>query len=139
MSEGLGKMVSVHPVAPSAVQRVIVVAVFSFVFFLGTFFAFLFSGRAVFFLLSTGFLVIYVLTMVGWFALRRLELRIFERGLSFRKVTVGWERIERVERVPKKGIRLILAGGSPLALPESISDIDKIEAFVLSRVSNGAL
>lgn len=135
-SESLGKLVSVHPVASSAVQRVIVVAVFSFLFFVGTFFAFYLSGRTVFFLLSTGFLVIYVLTMLGWFALRRIEVRLFEDGLIFKKAAIRWETIDKVERMPKKGVRLDLVAAAPLVLPESLSDIDKIEAFVRSRLSN---
>ena len=137
-SESLGKQISVHSVASAAVQRVIVVAVFSFIFFLGTFVAFYLSGRAVFFLLSTGFLVIYVLTMLGWFALRRMELRIFEEGLTFKKASVRWEGIELMECLPKKGIRLTMTDRPPVMLPESLSDIDKIESFLRSRLSNPA-
>lgn len=137
-SDKLGNLISVHPVSPAAVLRVIVVAVLSFVFFMGTLVAFYSSGRAVFFLLSSGFLVIYVLTMIGWFALRKIELRIFEGGFVYKKSTVSWNQIESVERVPKKGLRIQVSGHLPVMVPESLSDLNKIEAFVISRKGSGA-
>lgn len=132
-SDNLGNLISVHPVSPAAVLRVIVVAVLSFIFFMGTLVAFYASGKAVFFLLSSGFLVIYVLTMIGWFALRKIELRIFEGGLAYKKSTMSWEEIESAERLPKKGLRITLSGRPPITVPESLSDIDKIEAFIGSK------
>lgn len=137
MPESLGKVVAVHGIAPTAIMRVVVVAALSFVFFIGTFVAFYISQRAIFFLLSSGFLVIYVLTMLGWFALRRNEVRIHEGGLLVRKTSITWDSISKVERVPNKGLR-IETGGRSVSISESLAGLDAIEAEITRKISGPA-
>lgn len=134
----LGRMVSTHRISGAAVQKVAVVAALSFTFFLGTLVAFYASGRTVFFLLSGGFLAIYVFTMIGWFTLKKTELRLLDGGLTYRKASVSWDVIEALERIPGRGLRINVVDGPAILVAESISDLDEIEAFIRSRKARTA-
>jgi type IV secretory pathway VirB6-like protein len=59
--------------APSPVhmQRAAFTAVLSFLFFLGMMFAYYILQSTIYFLLATAFLIVYVLTMISLYRLRR--------------------------------------------------------------------
>lgn len=93
----LGKLVSVHGIAPAFLQRAVIVAVMSFVFFLATLLAFYAWQKLGYFLLSTAFLIVYIVTMFSWVMVRKSVLRIYENGISYKNFKARWEEIERVD------------------------------------------
>lgn len=60
-----------HPVTHVAKQRAAFVAVLSFLFFLSMMFAYYIRQSLLYFLLATAFLIVYVITMISLFRLRR--------------------------------------------------------------------
>lgn len=132
-SRNLGKLESIHGVAPLTLQRVAIVAVLSFVFFLAMLVAFYVRQHLGYFLISTGFLVVYVLTMIGWIAMRRHEFRIHENGISHSKFESTWDEISSVEMVPKKGLRVTRSDGNSAIIVESFADFDSIVSAVRQR------
>ncbi|MET0753698.1 MAG: hypothetical protein ABWZ66_10015, partial [Pyrinomonadaceae bacterium] len=93
-TQNLGKLESVHGIAPAYMMRALVVASLSFVFFLVMLVGFYIRQNIGYFLLSTAFLVVYVLTMFGWLAQRRKVLRIYENGFSYKKFAASWDEID---------------------------------------------
>jgi len=59
------------PMAPAQLQRAVFIAVLSFLFFLAMMFAYYIRQSAVYFLLATAFLIIYLLTMFSFVRMRR--------------------------------------------------------------------
>src|SRR4051812_37140569 len=102
-AEKLGKIISVHGIAPAYLQRTVIIAVLSFLFFLVTLVMFSMWKNFLYFFLSTAFLIVYLLTMFGWFFLRKNLLKIYEHGFTYRKFTVRWDEIEAVETSSKNG------------------------------------
>jgi len=59
------------PMSSAQVQRAAFVAVLSFMFFLAMMFAFYIRQSMLYFLLATGFLVLYLITMASFLRLRK--------------------------------------------------------------------
>lgn len=59
------------PISPAQLQRAAFVAVLSFLFFLAMMFAYYIRQSALYFLLATAFLVVYIVTMISFVRLRR--------------------------------------------------------------------
>lgn len=59
--------------SPSQLQRAIFIAVLSFLFFLAMMFAYYIRQSALYFLLATAFLFVYIVTMISFVRLRRSE------------------------------------------------------------------
>ena len=78
-------IVSMHTTSPAYMQRAAIVAAVSFVFFLLTLLAFYVRQQIGYFVLSTAFLVVYLLTMISWVIRRRAAVRLHEGGLKYRK------------------------------------------------------
>lgn len=57
--------------SPPQLQRAIFIAVLSFLFFLAMMFAYYIRGSALYFLLATAFLFVYIVTMISFVRLRR--------------------------------------------------------------------
>lgn len=133
MSEtNLGKLESVHAIAPANLQRAVIVAVLSFVFFLGTLLAFYVRQNIGYFLLSTAFLLVYILTMFGWIMLRKNVLKIYENGFSYKKFSARWREIETVS-ARGKSFEIIKTGGEKIVLSEAIEGIEQILALINAR------
>jgi membrane protein YdbS with pleckstrin-like domain len=60
-------------ISPSQLQRAIFIAVLSFLFFLAMMFAYYIRQSALYFLLATAFLLVYIMTMISFVRLRRAE------------------------------------------------------------------
>ncbi len=60
---------------PAQLQRAVFIAVLSFLFFLAMMFAYYIRQSALYFLLATAFLIIYLITMVSFVRLRKSEDR----------------------------------------------------------------
>src|SRR5215468_5745159 len=89
-----GRLLAVHPVASIYVQRAVFIGILSFLFFLATMFAFYLRQNFLYFLLSTAFLIVYLITMFSWFMQRNLAVKIYENGLDCRKRFIKWDEIE---------------------------------------------
>ncbi len=59
------------PMAPAQIQRAVLIALLSFLFFLTMMFAYYIRQSALYFLLATAFLIIYLITMVSFVRMRR--------------------------------------------------------------------
>ena len=134
----LGRLESVHGIAPAYLQRAVVVAVLSFAFFLAMLIAFYLRQKLGYFLLSSGFLVIYILTMFGWLMLRRSALKIYEHGFSYRKFAARWTAIEAVETT-RKGAKLSCEirgkDGQKTILTDAIADAERVAEKIRARVA----
>lgn len=57
--------------SPAHLQRAVFIAVLSFLFFLAMMFAYYIRQSALYFLLATAFLIVYLVTMISFVRLRR--------------------------------------------------------------------
>ena len=116
----LGRVVAVHPVAAAYQQRAVFIAVLSFLFFLGMMFAFYIRQSALYFLLATAFLIVYVVMMFSWFTQRKSIVRVLEGGVEYKNRSLRWADIAsitddgRIVINPKQG--------KPIELPVTISE-----------------
>ena len=123
--QSLGKLVSVHPTAPIYMQRAVFIAMLSFIFFLAMMFAFYVLHSLIYFLLSSAFLVIYLVTMFGFLAQRRSVLSIFEHGIIYKKFASRWEDIESVESSKSHTYEIRKASGEIAVLSSALADVDQ--------------
>jgi len=78
----IGRLISVHPIAPIYVQRAVFIAVLSFLFFAAMMLAFYVRQSFGYFLLATGFLFVYLVTMSSWFTMRKKVVEPSKMDLS---------------------------------------------------------
>ncbi len=114
----LGRLVAVYGIAPAYLQRAIFLAVLAFLFFLAMIFAFYIRQSLLYFLLSTAFLIVYLLTMFSWVMQRRASVEVYENGLKYRKNELLWPEILEV----KADGEIIPAKGKPFNIPSTIKD-----------------
>jgi hypothetical protein len=135
--EKLGKLISVHMIAPAFLQRAVIVAVLAFLFFLVTMTMFSMWRNFLYFFLATAFLLVYLATMFGWLMLRKNILKIYENGLTYRKSTVRWSELERVETQTHNGkttYRIHKAKGEPIVLSDALYELEKAVALIAARI-----
>jgi hypothetical protein len=135
--ENLGKLVRVHPIAPAFLQRAVIIAALSFVFFLVTLGMFSMWQNFLYFFLSTGFLIVYLLTMFGWLMSRKNILKIYENGFTYRKFTTHWNEIEALEETNKNGkisCEIRKAKGEKIVLTDSIYEADKAIVIIKTMI-----
>lgn len=125
MAEKLGNIVSVHGIAPATLQRTVIVAALSFLFFLVTMVMFSMWKNFLYFFMSTAFLIVYALTMFGWLRLRKNTLTIYENGMKFRKFSAVWSEIEAVRKTDDATYEISKAGGEKIVLSDSFYEIEK--------------
>ena len=134
----LGKVVGVYAIAPAYIQRAVVIAVLSFVFFLVTLGMFSVRQNFLYFFLSTAFLVTYLFTMFGWLMSRKNILKIYENGLTYRKFTARWDEIEMVE-TNKNGAKINCEiqtkKGEKITLTESIQGVGQAIELIESKIN----
>lgn len=123
-SRNLGKVQSLHAVAPIHVQRAAIVAVLSFIFFLAMLVMFSYRRQVGYFILATAFMAVEIFTLLGLFNQRRNVLKIFEKGLCYKKQCLAWDEIESLEATPKSGISVIKKDGARLVLPATLYELD---------------
>src|SRR5215207_1506632 len=100
-AENLGKLINVYSIAPSFLQRAVIIAALSFIFFLTTLAMYSLWRNFLYFFLSTAFLIVYLATMFGWLMMRKNLLKIYENGLTYRKFAARWNEIETLETTKK--------------------------------------
>lgn len=112
----LGRLIAVHPIAPAALQRVVFIAVLSFLFFLGMMLAYVLRQEIGYFLLSTAFLVVYLGTMYSFIKGRKKTVELYEKGLFTAGRIVRWADITAVD---EQG-NIITSTGRPIMVPMSL-------------------
>ncbi|HMS42844.1 MAG TPA: hypothetical protein PKE69_21625 [Pyrinomonadaceae bacterium] len=130
----LGKLVRIHPISPAVLQRAVIVAMLSFLFFLATMIGVYTSQKLGFFLLSTAFLIVNIFTMFGLLSARKNVLNVYENGFSYKKFKTRWDEIERIEvkmthrpfKGGKIGYKIIKKNDENIFLDESIHDINRV-------------
>lgn len=130
----LGKLVRIHPVSPVVMQRAVIVAMLSFLFFLATMIGVYTTQKLGFFLLSTAFLIVNIFTMFGLLSARKNVLQVYENGFSYKKFKTRWDEIEKVEvktlRRPlsggKIGYKVTKKDGENIVFDESIHEISRV-------------
>ncbi|MGC2236643.1 MAG: hypothetical protein WA584_10810 [Pyrinomonadaceae bacterium] len=138
----LGKLESTHGIAPAYMMRAVVVASLSFVFFLLMLAGFYIRQNVGYFLLSTAFLVVYVLTMFGWLAQRRKVLKVYENGFSYKKFAASWDEIDSIDVKTVKraaggaelNCEVTKTGGDKVILSEVIHDCAKVVGRISAEI-----
>lgn len=128
-SQNLGRLVAIHGIAPAYLQRAVFVVVLSFMFFLAMMFAYYVRQSLVYFLLSSAFLIIYILTMISWILQRRSVIEVFENGFRHKNRSISWPEISGVDENGTVGID----GGKPITIPKSITDFEGFIKLIRSR------
>ncbi len=121
----LGPSVSQYTTSPANLQRAAIVSVVSFAFFLAMLAAFYLRQQIGFFLLSTGFLVVYIITSIGWVLQKRNFVTIYENGISYRKFRAVWDEIQSVT-AGKNGLEIASSRRDKIIIPTSMSGYNEI-------------
>jgi uncharacterized membrane protein YobD (UPF0266 family) len=136
MSElNLGKLQAVYGIATRLIQRAVIVSVLSFIFFLAMMVAFYLRQNIGYFLLSTAFLLVYLLTMFGWLWMRKNIVKIYENGFTYKKNVIGWSEIKTVALDEKRRCEIEKTDGEKIVLPETIQDVEQIAGRIKSEIS----
>ncbi len=115
----LGRLETVHVIAPAYIQRAVFIAVLSFMFFLAMMFAFYVRKHILYFFLSSAFLIVYLITMFSFVMQRKANVEIYENGFKHRKNIVLWNQITDVS---DKG-EVSVNNGKVITIPQTISDL----------------
>jgi hypothetical protein len=129
----LGRLVSSHSTSPVYLQRAAIVAVVSFVFFLATLIVFYIRRQIGYFLLSTGFVVVYIFTLIGWVMQKRNVVGIYENGLKYRKFLAAWEDIVSVT-ANNEGLEIVNNKREKTLIPSSVTGYGQIVRAVKQGV-----
>jgi len=127
----LGRLIAVHPISPAHLQRAVLLAILSFIFFMSMMFAFYLLKNLVFFLLATAFLMIYLATMYSFITGRKKTVEVFENGLRIGKTSAIWSDVESVDDTA--GIQL--TNGKKLEIPRSICEREVLMTLVRGNLS----
>ena len=131
-NKNLGKLVSVYAMAPAHLQRAVFIVILSFVFFLIMMIAYYVRQSLLYFLLSSAFLVIYVITLISWAMHRRNVVAVHENGINYRGRSVEWSEIKSVDDNGTVSINT----GKPIILPKMLDRSDELIHFVREQSKN---
>lgn len=126
----LGPLISTHGTSPVFLQRAVIIAILSFLFFIITLLFFYIQRELMYFVMSTAFLVIYILTMIGWVMQKRNVVAIHENGIAYRKFSSTWDEIKSVTADPKTGIRIVKLSGDSTVIGRSIAGVNEIASTI---------
>jgi hypothetical protein len=129
----LGKLVAVHSTSPAFLQRAAIVAALSFLFFLVALIFYLVWQSFLYFVLASGFLIVQVFTMIGWWLQRRNNVRLYENGMTHKKDTVFWADVTGVSLEPSTGLKVELADTGQLTIPTVTEGLSRIAAYIDSK------
>ena len=121
----LGRLLSTHSTAPAYLQRAAIVAAVSFVFFLAMLVAFYVRQQIGYFLLSSGFLIVYIFTLIGWLMQKRNLVRVHENGLKYRKFSAAWHEITSVT-ANAYGLEIASGARGKARIPPSVNGFEQI-------------
>jgi hypothetical protein len=129
MPEGrkdLGKLVGIYGASAASLQRAAIVAIVSLAFFLAMLAIFYVRQQLGYFMLSSAFLALYVITMIGIWMQKRNTVKIYENGFSYKKFTAAWSEISRVEADRRSGIAVTKTKGDTVIISPSITGQNEI-------------
>ena len=126
----LGPLISIHGISPVFLQRAVIIAILSFLFFIITLLFFYIQQELMYFVMSTAFLVIYILTMIGWVMQKRNLVTIHENGIAYRKFAATWDEIKSVTADSRSGITIVKLGGDSTVIGRSIAGVNEIAATI---------
>ena len=130
----LGPLISTHGTSPVFLQRAVIIAILSFLFFIITLLFFYIQQELMFFVMSTAFLVIYILTMIGWVMQKRNLVTIHENGVAYRKFAATWDEIKSVTADSRSGITIVKLGGDSTVIGRSIAGVNEIAATIREQL-----
>ena len=130
----LGKLIAVHSTSPAFLQRAVIVAVLSFLFFLLTLIFYLVWQSFLYFMLATGFLIVQLFTMIGWWMQRRNAVSIYSNGIVYRKRSILWNEITSAE-MKDASLGIQLSSGRVVSLPSSIERLDRLHGYIRERMA----
>ena len=130
----LGKLISVHAIQPVYVQRAAFVVILSFIFFLLSMFIYYIRQSALYFLLATAFMGIYIITMISWVLQRKRVVELHENGIRFRGRPVPWAAIREV----RDDQHLDLKTGKSIVLPQTLNGLEELMASIRRGVAGSS-
>lgn len=133
--QDLGKLQSVHGIAPAYLQRAAIIVILSFIFFLAMLIAFSLRQNIGYFLLATAFLIVQLATLFGWITQKRTEFKIFENGFTYRKHTWKWSEIESVSAKSGGAYEIKKSTGEKISLTETILHVESIINRIRAEIS----
>jgi len=129
----LGKIQSIHALSRAYSQRVVIVAGCALLFFSAMLMAFAVRQWFGYALLAVGFLVVEILTLVGWISHRGAEFTVYEEGFAYKDQICRWEDIESIYSTTEPGLfgkrlkcEIQIFGGEKIEVPDTISDLDGV-------------
>ena len=139
----LGRLKTVHGIAPLYLQRAIFISSLSFLFFLLMLIGFYVRQNIGYFLLSTAFLIVYLFTMFGWMAARRSVLTVYEEGFTYKKAICRWDEIETMEgRMESRlvggekiSFEIRKTNGEKIYLTESIENVQGVIELIDAKLA----
>ena len=131
----LGKLIAVHSTSPVFLQRAAIVAALSFLFFLVALIFYLVWQSFLYFMLATGFLIVQLFTMIGWWMQKRNAVSIYSNGIFYQKRSIFWNEVRRVEIKDDLSLSIELSFGDSISLPSSIQGIDRVQSFIQERMA----
>lgn len=139
----LGKLESVHGIAPAFLQRAAIIVVVSFIFFVAMLIAFSIRQNIGYFLLGTAFLIVQLFTLFGWVMQKRTELKLFENGFTYKKQNCNWDEIESMSvrdgngllSGGKIGCEIKKTNGEKIVLSEAIHDINGVVRRISAEIA----
>jgi len=132
--KNLGRIVAIHGVQAAYLQRAVFIVVLSFLFFLGTMVVFYLQQGFVYFLLSTAFLIIYVVTLFSWFMQRKNVVKIYENGIEYRKYSCLWSEIQSIAAGEKNTVEIRTKAGGRFAISSVITNLDQIISTIQTKI-----
>lgn len=135
--KNLGRLITSHSTSPVFLQRAAIVAVVSFVFFLAMLVAFYIRQQVGYFLLSSGFLVVYVFTLIGWVMQKRNVVGVYENGLKYRKFTAAWDEIQSVT-ANSEGLELTKSKHERVLIRPTVTGYEQIVRAVRNGVEQAS-
>ena len=138
--KNLGKIINTYGTSPVYLQRAGIVAVVSFVFFLAMLAAFYLRRHIGYFALSTAFLIVYVLTLIGRVSQKRNVVSVCENGIRYKNFSFLWDEIETLKVVEdgadRKCLELQKDKRNKVIIPSSIQGFDRIVSAVREKVKS---
>jgi hypothetical protein len=131
----LGKLIAVHSTSPAFLQRAAIVTALSFLFFLVALIFYIVWQSFLYFALATGFLIVQIFTMIGWWMQKRNSLSIYTNGLGYRKRSLLWDQISDVEQNADSSVAINLATGETVELPSSLHGLDRVHSYINERLA----
>jgi hypothetical protein len=138
----LGRLVSVHGMSPAYKQQTVFIIVLSFLFFLSTMLAFYVFGSFLYFLLSSGFLGVYLVSLISFLTERRYAVRTYENGMEYRAFSSRWEDIGTVKWKTDRRSRILVIesnNGPSISIPSSIDNIEHLAKIITKSTNKNVL